>query len=64
MDTGDLVIRPWRIGRRVGRTIYVMTGDEPSDDDILIGMMDHANIAAVAVLAHNNTLKDQGVIGG
>lgn len=43
----------WRVGRKVGRTIYAMVGDEPSDDDVLIGMMDSVELAALAVGAHN-----------
>jgi hypothetical protein len=53
---GDIVLMRWRIGRKVGRTIYAMVGSQPSDDDILIGMMDHENIAAIAVHNHNNSL--------
>jgi hypothetical protein len=33
-----------------------MVGSQPSDDDILIGMMDHEFIAAIAVLNHNACL--------
>jgi hypothetical protein len=46
----------WRTGRKVGRTIYAMLGDEPSDRDVLIGMMDRPAIAAEAVDAHNAKL--------
>jgi 6-pyruvoyltetrahydropterin/6-carboxytetrahydropterin synthase len=44
---------PWRTGRRVGRTIYAQAGPEPSDDDLLIGVMDTPELAAEAVDAHN-----------
>lgn len=40
---------PWRAGRRVGRTIYVQTGDEPSDRDLLIGVLDSAELAQLVV---------------
>jgi len=43
----------WRTGRRVGRTIYQQHGDEPSDDDQLIGVMDTAELAQEAVDAAN-----------
>lgn len=46
----------WRVGRKVGRTIYAMVGPEPSDDDILIGMMDSVALAMDAVGAHNTRL--------
>ena len=29
-----------RQGRKVGRTLYIQAGDEPSDKDILIGIVD------------------------
>jgi hypothetical protein len=43
----------WRVGRKVGRTIYAVIGDEPSDDDELIGVMDSPELAAEAVHGHN-----------
>ncbi len=43
----------WRTGRKVGRTIYRQVGDEPSDDDPLIGVMDTPELAAEAVAAVN-----------
>jgi len=46
----------WRVGRKVGRTIYVMRGDAPSDDDSLIGVMDTPRLAEEAVNAHNVVL--------
>jgi hypothetical protein len=47
----------WRVGRKVGRTIYAQLGDEPSDDDVLIGMMDTPALAKDAVESHNQALK-------
>lgn len=44
----------WRCGRKVGRTIYAQLGSEPSDDDVLIGMMDSPEIAAEVVDSHNS----------
>ena len=46
----------WRTGRKVGRTIYVLVNNDerlPSDDDVLIGVMDTAALASEAVRAHN-----------
>lgn len=54
--TPDLTSLPWRVGRKVGRTIYAMTGPEPSDDDPLIGVMDTPELAAEACEAHNYRL--------
>lgn len=45
--------RLWRIGRKVGRTIYAQVEREPSDADELIGLMDTEDLAAEAVRAHN-----------
>jgi hypothetical protein len=46
----------WRVGRKVGRTVYIQTGEEPSNLDILIGMMDSPELAALAVKAVNEHL--------
>jgi hypothetical protein len=43
----------WRTGRKVGRTIYAQPGAEPSDEDLLIGVMDTPALAREAVEAHN-----------
>jgi len=48
---------PWRVGRKVGRTIYVQLRDEPSDDDPLIGVMDTRALAGEAVVSHNAVLR-------
>lgn len=45
----------WRVGRKVGRTLYAMLYDEDSDSDVLIGMMDTPQLAEEAVRAHNET---------
>lgn len=42
-----------RQGRKIGRTIYVQRGYEPSDDDALVGMVDSAAVARVIVAAVN-----------
>lgn len=43
----------WRVGRKVGRTIYIQVGDEPSSRDELIGVMDSLGLAQTAVDAVN-----------
>jgi hypothetical protein len=43
----------FRVGRTVGRTIYRQVGSDPSDVDELIGVMDTAGLAALAVAAMN-----------
>lgn len=47
----------WRTGRSVGRTIYAVVGDGPSDEDILIGMVDSPELAQAAVYGHNLHLR-------
>lgn len=47
----------WRVGRKVGRTIYAQLRDVPSDDDVLIGTMDTPVLAKDAVTAHNHALR-------
>ena len=44
---------PWRTGRRVHRTVYAQVTPEPSDADVLVGLMDSAALATEAVTAHN-----------
>jgi hypothetical protein len=43
----------WRQGRRVGRTVYLQAGPEPSGDDLLIGLMDTPALARRVVDAVN-----------
>lgn len=54
----------WRVGRKVGRTIYVQLGEEPSDRDILIGLMDTPEIAELACRGVNQLLKAQAIEKG
>lgn len=51
---------PWRVGRKVRRTVYAQVGPEPDDHDKLIGMFDTASLAQAAVDAHNAWLADSG----
>ncbi len=53
-DPVSLSALPWRVGRTVGRTIYAMVGEVPGEDDVLIGMMDTAELAGEACVAHNH----------
>ncbi len=57
----DVVDAVWRCGRKVGRTIYAQLGDQPSDDDVLIGVMDTSGLAARVVSDHNWLI---GHVGG
>lgn len=52
--------RPWRTGRKVGRNIYSMCGDEPDDrHDVMIGQMDTTKLAMQVVAEHNAALEHQ-----
>jgi hypothetical protein len=42
-----------RVGRHVGRTLYLQRGEQPSRDDALIGVMDTRELAAIVVTAVN-----------
>lgn len=54
----------WRTGRKVKRTIYARVNPEgPSDDDVLIGMMDTPELAQMAVDDHNEVLIEAGLLG-
>jgi hypothetical protein len=44
---------PWRVGRKLGRTIYAQVGYEPSDDDELLGLMETNEIAEMVVALVN-----------
>jgi hypothetical protein len=52
-----MLSRPWRVGRKVGRTIYAQVGDGPSDADPMIGCMDTRTLAQEVVDAHNARLE-------
>jgi hypothetical protein len=43
-----------RTGRKVERTLYIQVGDQPSDDDRLIGMVDTPELAETIVRAVND----------
>jgi hypothetical protein len=43
---GFFADRRLRVGRKVGRTLYVQDGAEPSDADRLIGIVDTPDLAA------------------
>lgn len=55
---------PWRTGRKLGRTIYAMVGEEPSDDDVLLGLVEDSAIASHICAVHNGEqAPDQGLSG-
>lgn len=56
MDLKDYIAVPWRVGRKVGRTIYAQLGPLDSDEDPLIGTLDTPELAEEAVRAHNERL--------
>jgi hypothetical protein len=54
----------WRTGRKVGRTIYLQLGQDPSDDDVLIGVMDRPDLAEIVVDAVNEWTTERPVCDG
>jgi hypothetical protein len=53
----DLYLKKkWRVGRKVGRTVYAQIGRSPNNSDPLIGVFDSAELAEEAVKAHNNNI--------
>jgi hypothetical protein len=55
MRENELIAARWRVGRKLGRTIYAQLGPYPSDEDILIGMVDSTELAVCIVREHNST---------
>jgi hypothetical protein len=47
---------PWRVGRKLGRTIYAQPGRDPGDDDYLVGLVESRELAQEVVAAHNYKL--------
>lgn len=43
----------WRQGMKLGRTLYAQHGDQPSEFDTLIGMLDNCDLARHVVKLHN-----------
>jgi hypothetical protein len=57
-------VSAWRLrtGRKVGRTVYRQLGDEPSDADPLVGVMDTPELAARVVEAVNGLTGPGGFV--
>lgn len=47
----------WRVGRKLGRTVYAMLGETPSEDDLLLGVFDEESVAKHIVDIHNANLE-------
>lgn len=54
----DLTTCEWRVGSHIGRTVYAVTGTT-HDEHPLIGLFDTPELAAEAVQAHNQRIKEQ-----
>lgn len=61
MEENPLLL-PWRVGHKIGRTVYAVIGPEAADDDVVLGMMDTCELAAEVVAAHNHRLRERGVL--
>ena len=49
-------MKRWRVGRKLGRTIYEVVGEDPSDDDVFLGLMETRDLAWQVVTGHNRDL--------
>lgn len=56
MAKDNLVKNKWRVGRKVGRTVYAQVGNNPTNKDVLIGVFDTKELANQAVKDHNKSL--------
>ena len=54
-DSGEASRLPWRTGQKLGRTLYGQLGDEPSDEDPLLGLMETKALAEQVVAAVNDS---------
>lgn len=52
----DTMHHPWRIGSKLKRTIYAVTGGQRREEDIFIGLMETAPLAMSVVDQHNLAL--------
>lgn len=48
----------WRAGRKLGRTLYLQDGSEPSDDDRFLGLMESEELAEIVVEATRRLFDD------
>lgn len=46
----------WRVGPKLGRTVYLQLGDEPGDVDVFLGLMETPELAQQVVEEHNAVL--------
>lgn len=52
-DNAHVTMREWRVGRKLGRTVYAVVDTNEPDNDELIGMMDTRELALRVVMDHN-----------
>ena len=48
-----------RTGRKVGRTLYLQVGEQSSDDDLLIGVMDTRKLGRLVAAAMNAYMRPE-----
>lgn len=44
----------WRVGRKLGRTLYLQRGAKPTDGDIFLGLMETTGLAEAVAEAMNH----------
>lgn len=59
VDVRWLLSKRWRVGRKLGRTIYAQIGAEPALEDVVLGMVDDQRIAQAICDEHNDALDER-----
>jgi hypothetical protein len=56
--------RPWRVGRSLGRTLYIQLYDDASKGDLFVGTMDTRELADYVVTAVNRYENSHDLFAG
>lgn len=59
LDARWVIGKRWRVGRKLGRTIYAQIGAEPALEDVVLGVLDDARIAQAICDEHNAALDER-----
>ena len=54
----------WRVGRKLGRTLYAQQGPEPGDDDPFLGLMETPELAAEVVALRAKAARYEEALDG
>lgn len=62
LDARWVLSKRWRVGRKLGRTLYAQIGAEPGLEDVVLGMVDDARIAQAICDEHNAQLATEAAL--